>query len=155
MPLEAEFLARHRDHAYFLEQEMGELLRILHVCAEIREAVKGAVRLVNFDAVESFQAVHHHVPVILQRDPQALDRRLHTVERAHGCPLRWGSRPGGLLRLDGRHGLDQRFISDRPTDAEAGHGIHLGYPVDHHQLRLLERRLHEVVGDGRVLAVEH
>ncbi len=44
---EAEFLARDGDHANFLQQEFGKLLRILHVGAEVREAVERAVRLVD------------------------------------------------------------------------------------------------------------
>ncbi len=48
---------------------------------------------VHFDTDESMQAVHHHVAVVLQRDPQAVDRRLHAVERAHGRPLRGEAGP--------------------------------------------------------------
>src|SRR5208283_839039 len=40
MSLKAEFLARHRDHSHFFQQKIRKLLRIFHVGAEIREAVK-------------------------------------------------------------------------------------------------------------------
>ena len=118
VPLHAELLARHRHHAHLVQQELRQLLGLLVVGAEIREAVEGAARLGHLDAGDGLEPRDHHVAVVLQRHPQALDRRLDAVERAHRGPLRRRGRPGGLLRLDVGHGAHQFLVGDRPADAE-------------------------------------
>src|SRR5512143_924635 len=52
VPLHSELLARDCDHAHFLEQELRQFHRILHVGAEVWKAVEGPVRLGDFHALE-------------------------------------------------------------------------------------------------------
>ena len=106
--------------------------RSLVVGAEVGQAVVRPVGLDRLDPVEGAQLLEHDVAVVLQRQPEALDRALHAGQRALGRGLRGGPTDEVLLRLDVRHRPRTTRGGDRPADPEAGHAVELRDAL-HHQ----------------------